>query len=445
MENLPSVIIILTFFAALSFYYLRNQKKYTLYIIAFLPVINIFWDVYLFDYSVIELVSAVFPMLFIVVLFNRLRLSLPVFGRFSRAYLFVMLSYLVTIIKLLIAGEDAFPTFETAIKVMCGLASYHIFLVSFRPDDNEAIIRYISIGLIITMVLFYFEMFISPEAAWGEHGYEGGLYHDPGNYSRMALIGIIITLPGLNQYRQLTGKFYRYSIIALSIIMLGYAISRNVILSMIGVITIYSLYTRRLIILVMAIAIGTALYTYSSDIQAALKSKTKREMAYLEGKKVDTGQLGSGRIRIWRQAWAGFKSDGIIDKLFGTGYGIGPHGQLFELLRRLGLLGVATHLFLYLSILFYTIARLRESPGQITPLNTLLLTASLFILSFASNPIYNFYYQIILFGFLAMLENEGNRRAAYNRSAANNHVRPGPAPPRLPMTGPPQYRFPMDS
>jgi len=253
-------------------------------------------------------------------------------------------------------------------------------------------------------VIVIFQLLTGIGTGYSDFSYLTGLYADEGNLSRLALYGIIFSLPMTGSLWQKKYKLPFLILTVFSVLMLGMAVSRNAILAAIFIFMFYAIFKRKIGFMLLASVIIFAFMTNSSVIEKNLGRKINKEMRYLQGEKVDVRSLGSGRIGRWQRTLDEFYMAGTFTQIFGSGRGIGPHGQFFDLLRRAGLFGLFVIVFFYLRLLLFAFRKFWQDTRDPFPFYSFLLLIVFWILFMGEVPLYNFYLQVLIFAFIALLE-----------------------------------------
>jgi hypothetical protein len=322
-------------------------------------------------------------------------------GHFSIFFLIVLFVFLIPVLRFSITEQNLVPPLDTFLKILCGFSAYHLFLNYFSYDDYKYIIKYIYFGLFISIFLFMIEFIKGGKEVFGITGYIRGIYHDPGQYSRMGVLGIVLAL---SQYKiGLKNPFpkLRILLIILCLILLSTSVSRNILLSLFAILIAYSIFTKKYGVVFLLIF---GIYLFSPNFFSAWEAKFSKEINFLKGEKIEIKTLGSGRVGIWTNAYNEFKKANILEKLFGIAKGIGPHGQFIDLLIYVGVFGLSIIISFYFKILKFGLEIFRKDRNSIA-LYICLMVIYVFIMSIGSAPLYEFYIQIIFFSFLALLEN----------------------------------------
>jgi len=178
--------------------------------------------------------------------------------------------------------------------------------------------------------------------------------------------------------------------------------------SAVAVIVSHGLMTKKYKYALLSIIGGTLLFYLSPTVQELYWAKTGKEFTFLQnysGGDLDPG-LGSGRIGRWLATIDDFKEAGLSEKIFGTGSTIGPHGQYFDLLKRVGIFGLIVTVAFFLKILKDLYKIVRNDQTNVLALQSFLFCIAILVLGLTANPLSQYYLLIAFFGLLAMLEKQ---------------------------------------
>ena len=404
MDDLIIYFAVFTTAIFLIVLFLAKPKEFILFFIIFSPIINIFWFYKIYDFSLVEIFSVIFPVFFIFIFLQRITQDRWVWGKYNRYFILVLISFVIPLLKQIGQGNDFRNAFELFIKVFCGYASYLLFINIFRIDEQKKVIRSVLYAVMITTIMVIIQLITGIGTGVSKDYYIKGFYHDPGQYTRMALVGIIILLPLFKLIKNKIDYIYKFLLLAFCIITLAVSISRNVVMSTASVVIVYGLLWRKYVFSLVIICVGVTIYFSSPVVKETYEARFQKEIQYLKGYDIPIEVLGSGRIGIWQRTINKFKESSLFEKLFGTNGDIGPHGQFFGLLKSVGIIGIFTTILFYLKLLVDTFMMVIKDKNNVTALYGFLMVFVVFIMSIASSPITNSYFQIILFAFIALSE-----------------------------------------
>lgn len=384
--------------------FFAKPKTFILVFLVVSPLINIFWFYRILDFSIVDIFSGIFPVFFILLFIANLSKRRWLWGGYNKYFLIILVAFLIPLLRSIIIGESFLPPLKLFIKIFCGYASYNLFLNYFDSEEKEKVKNIILYAVAITMSMVVFQLFTGIGKDQDLGFSMKGLYHDPGQYTRMALLGFIITLPVLNQIRSKIRYVSNFLLLCICLVTLGFSISRNVVLSLGVIIIVYSLLMRRFLLVLFVIIFGFVIYFSSPAIQEGYEYKFIKEIEYLRSSNIPIETLGSGRIGTWQRTISDFGQASYFVKVFGEGRDIGPHGQVHGLLKSVGIFGLLATILFYLKLLSDTFAVVLKEKNNTIALYSFLITVAVFIMSVGSAPITEFYQQMILFAFIALLE-----------------------------------------
>lgn len=382
---------------------LTNPKNFILGFIVVAPIINIFWSYKILKLSIIDIFYGVFPLLFIFIYF-KMRDREWIWGKFNKYFLLVLLAYLIPLLRLFLGGKPSLAAVELFVKIFFGYAVYSLAVNLFKHGDQEKIVKCILFAVLITNIMVVFQLITGKGMDIEEVWRMSGLYHDPGQYTRMALLGIIILLPSLEFVKSKIHFLYKYGILMLCIVTLGYSVSRNVVLSVIVVSVACGFFLRKYFLMLILSFVVIGVYFSSPKIQDRYELKFQREIEYFRGADIPVEKLGSGRIGTWQRTIEEFKEAPLLEKLFGSGKDIGPHGQFFGLLSSVGIFGLFASIFFYLMLLKYSFQKFKKDRENLVAFYSFLIIVATFVMAIGSAPMTNYYLQGILFMLIALLE-----------------------------------------
>lgn len=397
------VFSLLLFLVFVAPYLIANPRKMIFGLIMFSPIINFFWFYDLFGLSIIDITIGVIPFLFLVSFVKRVTMKRWITGRYFK-YFMLMLSALIVPVFLLIAKGDYLSALDFFLKIFLAFMSYQIFLNFCDYEDRWTFIRSIYIAISITILVVVYQVITGEGTGYSKYSYLTGFYGDEGTITRIAVIGVVIALPLKGMQTAKKNRFLKNVIFCMSLIILGLALSRSATLAMMLVILFYSIMKKDLFFLTFALIVGTTIFFSSEIIQSNYTNKVGKEIAFLQGADINPETLGSGRIGRWKRMSQEFFNADLFTKFFGSGRGIGPHGQLFDLLRRTGLYGLFVITFFFLKLAYDSFKKLKEDKTDPFPFYCFLVLITFFALYIGATPLYNFNLQIIIFGFVAFLE-----------------------------------------
>lgn len=414
-----TILLFLFIMFAVALIFSRYPKKIIFFIIAFSPVINLFWFVKVFEFSLIDVTIGLLPVIVLIPFLHNVKYHGWVRGRFFSGYL-LLFSAMIFPTLLLIMNGQVVSAVQLIFKLGLGFISYQIFLNFFHYQERWKLVKVIFIAAFLTVIIVTFQLITGYGTGHSEHYYLTGFYADPGTLSRMALFGIIVALPFRGNLIEKQNKLFSKLILFMSILSLALAISRNAMLAAVAIILVYSLLQKKMHVVLLIFFIGASVFFSSDMIQSIFHKKLSKEIRYLSGEEVAFETLGSGRIGRWKRVWQDFKNADIFHSIFGTGRGTGPHGQFFDLLKRTGIYGVLVILLFYLRLTIYTVKLHRRNKGDPFPFFCLLLLTAFWVLFLGATPLYNFYLQILIFGFIAFLEKGEAYRKLQAKQIRNN-------------------------
>ena len=408
MANLQLFLIYSCIFISLIFLIvlvLTRPKYFMLSFIVLAPIVNIFWSYKIYVLSVLDIFYGIFPLLFIFI-YVRLKDREWVWGRFNKYFLLVLLVYLIPFLRLILKGTLSLNALELLLKIFFGYAVYCLSINLLEVGEDKKITNLILFAVLVTNMMLVFQLItgnVPHEEAWRM----SGLYHDPGQYTRMALLGIIILLPSLKLIRNKIHLVSKYSMLMLCVVTLGYSVSRNVVLSVIAIFIVCGFYLRRYFLIPVLSLSVLGFYLASPQVQDRYEHKFEKEIRYFSssGEDIPVETLGSGRVGVWERTMESFKESNLFQKFFGTGQDIGPHGQFFGLLSSVGIFGLIISVFLYIMFFKFILAKVRADRNDSLALYSFLIIIDTLVMSVGSAPITNYYLQGILFMFVALLEN----------------------------------------
>ncbi len=384
---------------------LTNPRRFIFMFIVIAPIINIFWFFKIYDLTIVDIFSGLFPGFFIIILLNISRDEWWTWGRYSKYFLFMLLACLIPIVMFTMKGEKPLYCIEFFMKLLCGYGSYLMVLNLFVIEDLKIFLKSTIVAVLFTLILVVFQLLTGIGIEEERYILHGGIfYYDPGQYTRMALIGIAIVVPLLRFTTSKSEYFMYISILLLCAVTLAVSICRNVVLAAFTVLLVYSFMWRKFMISSLIIIFGFGLYFTVPIIHETFGDKIHNEVAYLSGEDMVIDRLGSGRVGIWKRSIEGFKERDLIEKLFGTGVGIGPHGQIFDLLKCVGIFGLVITVIFYTKLLIDSFWSVWHDKDSLPATYSFLFVILIAIMCFASSPLHNFYLQIIFFAFIALLE-----------------------------------------
>ncbi len=416
-----TIILFLFIMLAVALIFSRYPKKMVLFVVAFSPIINLFWFVKIFGFSLIDAAIGVLPIIFLFPFLQKIKYHGWVRGRFFTGYL-MLFSAMIVPCFYLIMNEQFMSAAQLIFKLALGLISYQIFLNFFHYQERWKLVQFIFIAAFITVVIVAFQVITGFGTGYSEHYYLTGFYADVGTLSRMALFGIIVTLPFKGNLIEKKNKLISKLILLMSILILILAISRNAILAGIAIILVYSFLQKKMHVVFLVFLISAAAFFSSEMIQSIFHKKISKEIRYLSGEQVTFETLGSGRIGRWKRVLEEFKESDTIQTIFGTGKGTGPHGQFFDLLRRTGIYGLIVVILYYLKLTLFSLRILKKNRGDPFPFYSFLLLVAFWVLFLAATPLYDFYMQILIFGFIAFLEKGETYRKLQLKQIRNNQA-----------------------
>lgn len=406
MANLQTYLIYACIFIPLIILIiilLTKPKNFILGFIVVAPIVNIFWSFKIFKLSIIDIFYGIFPLIFILIYF-KMRDKEWIWGKFNKYLLIVLVAYLIPLLRLFLGGEPSLSALELFVKILFGYAVYCLAVNLFKHGDQEKIVKCILFAVLITNIMVVYQLVtgigVDSENVWRM----SGLYHDPGQYTRMALLGIIILLPSLEFVKSKIHFLYKYGILMLCIVTLGYSVSRNVVLSVVVVFIACSFFLRKYFLMLILSFVVIGFYFFSPKIQDRYELKFQMEIEYFRGADIPIEKLGSGRIGTWQKTIEVFKEAPLLEKLFGSGKDIGPHGQFFGLLRSVGIFGLIASIFFYLILLRYSYKKFKKDRKNLVAFYSFLIIIATFVMAIGSAPMTNYYLQGILFMFIALLE-----------------------------------------
>ena len=438
---------------------LVKPKWYILGVIALSPIINIFWFYQVAGFSVIDIFSGVFPLLFIIILFDRLKDRQWIWGRYNKYFILILIAYLIPIFFRMIVGLPLRGPFEAFLKISWGYASYNLFINLFESNEQENLKKSIFYAVAITMVMVSYQLITGVGTGVAGDRYIQGFYSDPGQYSRMGLIGVTLILPALKHYKDLfkfnkdtISYIFKLVLFFLSIITLVLAISRNALLAAVVVLIVYALLFGKFYLPLMAIPFGLVLFVSSPTVQTIYEDKLGEEILYVreyltlkelrdnpsarlsmaeelraqellaQSFERRVQRLGSGRVAIWLRTIDEFKLARPFIKIFGRGESIGPHGQFFGLLRSVGIFGLVVSVLFYSRLFIDTLKKVRRDKDNLNALYGFLLIVVVFVMSIGASPLLNFYLQSILFAFIAFTEKEDLKTQNGNENQKDHNL-----------------------
>lgn len=386
---------------------LTRPKNFILGFILLAPAINALWSFRVYNFSLIEIFYGIFPLLFIFIYFKMKDKDWK-WGRFNTYFLLLLLSYLIPTLRLALSRRpEVFNSLELFIKVFFGYAIYSLAVNLFTSEDREKIIEFILLAVLTINLMVAFQL-ISGNTADSIPGWHmSGIYHDPGQYTRMALLGIIILLPALGFLEKRPKTFSRFAMLALCIVTLGFSISRNVVLSVIVVFAVCAFFLRKYVLILTLSLVIVGFYLAAPTVKENYELKLEKEINFLRGDpNIPLESLGSGRIGLWKRSIERYKKGSFVERMFGSGVDIGPHGQFISLLLSSGIFGLIVSFVFYAVLFKFLWDRFRLQKDNLLAFYGILIVVATFVLSIGSTPMFNFYFQGILFVFVALLEIE---------------------------------------
>ena len=314
------------------------------------------------------------------------------------------------------SGRPAIESTGILLKVACGFCAYHLSYRLFTFRDRARIIRSLSIAVTVTLIMSIGQLATGIGLEAHEKAYIQGVYHDPGMYSRMALLGFALSLPfvSLGKFARPNGAsaagFVFWPMLLFSMMTMAYSISRNVIICAAAVAVMFAIIRRAPIVLVTVVAFGAMLWLVAPVVRSTMAEKWSTELALLDGvPSVTVEQVGSGRIGVWMEAYEEFKDGSTWQRLIGRGEGIGPHGQWIGILLRNGVIGALIAFIFYTRVWLHSLRIALKNREQRDSIIPLLVATSIMVLSLASSPFYTFILQMVLFSLLAIWEQKAPR------------------------------------
>lgn len=408
--------------SAILLYLASNPHKLVLFTIAFSPIISLFWSIRIMGFSLVDIFYGAVALLLIGWIIRRANLGLWHKGRFFNAYI-VFLSSVIIFMLLNMMRHNFVGGIQDAVKLIIGFISYQIFLNFFRYKGRWSLLLSVYAAIFFTLGLVGVQLATGYGTEHSRFSYLTGLYSNEGVLTRMAVIGLIMSLPYKGNLLVLKYPISSKVVIIASIASLGLSISRGALLAAIVVSLLFLIIHKRLIIFVLIVFIGVLLYSSVGVIRSGYENKMKKEVSFLRGEKINPIVLGSGRIGRWTRTWDSFLEANIATKLFGEGRGTGPHGQFFDLLRRTGIFGILVTLLLYLRLTVFAIKHLNRDKTDCIAFYCVLLLAAFWSLCLAATPLVEIYLQILIFAFIAMLENK-DRFLKAKKMLKNNAISP---------------------
>ncbi|MGA1871236.1 MAG: hypothetical protein ACMUJM_22120 [bacterium] len=410
MNNLILGYIILGVLVFLTFF-LANPKNFILLLIASSPIINIFWSFRISGFSIVDIFTGIFPILFIFILIKKNINGEWIWGKYNKFFILILLAYLIPLVRLILERKPSTNSLEFLLKILCGYASYNLIINFFNSNDEDRFIKAILCAVSIVMIMVSYQLITGKGTNISADYYIIGFYHDVGKYSRMALFGILIILPSLQIIKNRIDLIYKYILLTLCLITLYVAMSRNVILSIIAILIVYAFLWRKYFITMIIISIALGLFIFSPKIQSICRKRFSKEMAYIQHIKsnkhyINVDALGAGRVWLWKKAIKEFERSSFIEKIFGLGRNVGPHGQIIASLMSTGIYGLIITVLFYLKLLLDTFYKIRLDKNNLMAIYSFLINIIIFVMFIGSTPLTNYYLQMIFFSFVALTEKE---------------------------------------
>ena len=396
-------IIFLLFLIWAALYFIDQPNKLLFCFIALSPIINLFWFYEIFGLSVIDIIVGTVPFVFFAVVVRNVLRHRWITGRFFSNFLWLF-SAMVFPCAILLDSGGGIAAIDFSFKIFMAFISYQLVLNFVPLKDSAKLIKSILLAVTITIAIVIFQLVTGIGTGYSEYSFIAGFYGDEGTLTRMAIIGIFVSLPlrGIkfsSEYNLLRGF-----ILPMSLVILGLALSRSATLAAILLVLFYSLVRRELRFLVLTVLIGATVFMSSAFIQSNYAKKLGKEIRYVQGERINEDTLLSGRIGRWKRVTEEFEESDYITKVFGNGRGIGPHGQWFDLLKRTGIYGLTIFTWFFVTLTWYAWKCMKRERNNPFAFCSFLLLVVFFGLSIGGTPVYNFYLQVIIFSFIAMLE-----------------------------------------
>ncbi len=365
----------------------------------FSPLLNVLYFIRIAGFSIIEIVLGIYLFFGIGLLFLKKGARIRV-GRLSGVF-GLFLFFLV--IGLVVGQGDLKSYMEVILKMGLGWLSYLLLLNLGNPfTAGNNLQKSTILGLFIVVGLVLVENVAGVGVNYSKYSYQVGFFADEGSLSRFGIVGIIFSIPFL--LNKGVGRRLALFVFCCSILFLFIAISRNAILA--ALVAMLFLFSRGSNLVRLGLVGAVALLILGLDalgLTAGFKNKVTREVTFLQdNNSVNRRTLGSGRVARWEDAIKEFSEGELINKFFGFGHGIGPHGQVFDLLMRGGISCVVLGYLLYFRA-FFVIRRTRKDSSAVY-MKTLALWLAILVLSFGATPFYNYYLNVILFASIGIME-----------------------------------------
>jgi len=305
---------------------------------------------------------------------------------------------------ILLGSGGGIEAIDFSFKILMAFISYQLVLNFVSLKDSAKLIKSILFAVTITIAIVVFQMVTGIGTGYSKFSFIAGFYGDEGTLTRMAVIGIFVSLPLKGIKFSSAYTLLRGLILPMSLVTLGLALSRSATLAAILLVLFYSLVRRDLRFLLVTVVVGATVYMSSALIQSNDAQKLEKEIRDVQGERINQDTLLRGRIGRWKRVTEEFEDSDYITQFLGSGRGIGPHGQWFDLLRRTGIYGLTIFTWFFVTLTWYAWKCLRQERNNPFALCSFLLLVVFFGLSIGGTPIYNFYLQVIIFSFIAMLE-----------------------------------------